>query len=155
MKYDVEQILSDLETIFKTYFNNKIIALNTEKSDSITLEQINLNAYFMDMDDAAINYDPFILFEISDLNSDGIGPGTSKNITVNFALVLNDNGQDQFIVKRMLRYQRCMEEIIEDNFQSLKCDILKIESLPVLSFQRANESLRYKIVGININSSIS
>lgn len=156
MAYDAETLLSDIQTVLSDNLNTKITAINTEKNDTITLGSVASGAYFMDMDDHAANFDPIVLYSVADVESEGIGPATKKVYTVNVCLILNDNGQDMNIVKRMLRYGRCLEEVIENNFyQKRAWDDFKIESLPVLGFQKSGTSLRYKIVGLNIISSIA
>lgn len=152
-KYDVETLVSDIETLIKNNIGAKITAINSEKSDSITLKTPPANAFFPDLDDKAANYDPIILTAEANIQTDGIGPNTAEIVTVNVTLLLNDNSQDLFIQKRMQRYRRVLKEIIEDNFFYKRGHgQLRIESLPILDFIRQDRSLRYKVTGINVIS---
>lgn len=154
--YDPESLLIDIENIVKNNLNTKITAINTEKGDSITLASIDSSAYILDIDLKSVNYNPFILTSIVDIESNGIGSATSKIITINVALIHSDNGQDSAIVKRMLRYGRALSEIFEENFyQKRVTGILKIQNLPILSFQKSNSSLVYKVVGLDIISGLT
>ena len=154
--YDEERLLTDIENLFKNNFATKIAAINSEKSDSITLVTVDsTNGYFADMNDKSANYNPIILTAITDQTSESNGAATLRTITVNVALILSDDIGDANILKRMLRYGRAMREIVEDKFFNLRSvDIFKIESLPVLSFQKSGQSEVYKVVGINIITSI-
>lgn len=153
-RFDEENLLSNLETILKNNLNNKITAINTEKNDTITLAQINSDAYQMDVEDKISNYDPYIIYMITEQTTDKRGPATAENIVINIALIVTDNGSDLSIVKRMLRYRRCLKEVIEDNYRKISLDEMIIESLPVLSFQKSGSSYSSKIVGINIITTI-
>ena len=156
MKFDEELLLLNLETIIKANLNTKIAALNTEKNDTISLATVNNSAYIMDVNDKEVNYNPYIIYMISEQTSEARGPVTIENIIINVALIHSDNGLDPYIVKRMLRYRRCLKEVIEENFRSISpCDSVTIESLPVLSFQKSNSSYSSKVVGINIITSIA
>lgn len=155
MKFDEEQLLLNIETTLKNLFNTKVAEINTEKNDSITLATINNGAFIMDADDREVNYDPYILYMIIDQTSEGRGPTTSETIVVNIALIHTDNGLDPSVVRRMLRYRRALREVIEENFQKINpCGQCSIESLPLLSFQKASTSIASKVVGINIVTSI-
>jgi len=152
--YDEESLLSDIETVLKNNLNTRIAAINTEKADSITLATIDSGAYFMDMDDRSANYNPIVVYTISSIETESIGHATARNIIVNIAIIVNDNG-DLSIVKRMLRYGRALREVFEQNFRYIRAlDNFKIQSLPVLGFQLRNNSQRYKIVGLDLETSI-
>lgn len=156
MKFDEEQLLLNLEATLKAKLNTKIASINAEKNDSIVLATISDNAFIMDSDDKESNYNPYIIYMITDQTSESRGPGTSENLVINIALVFSDSGQDKSIVRRMLRYRRCLREVIEENFRKISpCDQATIESLPLLSFQRSSSSMMSKVVGINIITSIS
>lgn len=156
LKYDVETFWEDIETIIKNNIGAKITSINLEKNDTITLATPAILAFFHDMDDEAANYDPLVLTGLVSNQSIGIGPETCETAVINAAIIINDNGQDLFITKRMLRYQRCLKEIIEANFYSQRSyGKLKIESLPILEFTKKDTSERYKMASINIISSFA
>src|SRR5687768_5557582 len=111
MSYDIESILVDVQALISANLNAKITAINTEKNDSITLRSIDSSAYFMDMDDQSANFDPIVLYAVTGIDGEGIGPVTSKIVTINVAIILSDDGHDMSIIKRMLRYGRALEEV--------------------------------------------
>lgn len=155
-KYDVESLITDIQSVLSSNLNTKLSTIDTEKNDGMTLTTVASAAYFLDMDDKAANFNPIVLIGESENIGEGIGPATSEKVTIQVALILNDNGTDLNIVKRMLRYRRALKEVIEDNFyKNRRCDYLQVKSLPVLDFLRSGESLRYKIAGIEIIASIS
>jgi hypothetical protein len=152
--YDEESLLVDIETLLKNNLNTRITALNTEKADSITLAQVDSNAYFMDMDDRHANYSPVVIYTISGIDTESIASSSLRTITINIAIIINDNG-DLDIVKRMMRYGRALREVFEMNFKYIRAvSDFKISSLPVLSFQLRNTSERYKIVGLDLETCI-
>lgn len=154
-RFDEEVLLNNLETVLKANLNTKITAINSEKSDSITLTAIDNNAYQLDTDDKISNYNPYIIYMISEQTTEARGSATAENIVINIALIVTDNGNDLNIVKKMLRYRRCLKEVIEDNYRKISyCDSVIIESLPILSFQKSSNSHVSKICGINIITTI-
>lgn len=151
LKYDAERFLTDVEGLFKSYLNAKITSINTEKNDTVILDQVDSNAYFHDMDEKAANYSPVFLTQISNIQTNGIGPTSSQIITIDASLIFFDGNQDAFITNRMLRYQRCMKEVIEDNFYGkIYPSVIKIDQLQILSFVKSGTSLWFKMATINI-----
>jgi hypothetical protein len=70
MKYDLENLLDDIETVLKTNLNTKITQLNTEKSDAIVLRSVPSQAYFFEtLDQRVANYNPFILYGIEEIET--------------------------------------------------------------------------------------
>lgn len=156
MIYDLETLLSDIKSIMTSNLNTKLTSITNEKDDLIVLKPVSSSAYLEDMDDKFANYDPFILTYITNIDTEGIGYQTSKTVTVNVALVLSDDGLKGDILHRMLRYGRALEEIFEENWRNKGAvGTFKIESLPVLSFQRSDNSERYKVVGLNLITSFA
>mgnify|MGYP003661754413 FL=1 len=69
MAYDLESLMSDVETIMTTNLNTKIGDINTEKADSITLLTIDSAAYFMqDLDHESLNFNPFVFYSVEDID---------------------------------------------------------------------------------------
>lgn len=157
-KYDIETLWTDIETLIKTNLAAKITSLNAEKNDSATILPLvtpAAGAYFNDLDETAAFFNPIILTMLSNVQSSPQGGATAKTVTVNVSVLLEDTGQDVHIWKRMLRYQRCFEEIVEDNFKANRgFGDLQVEHLPVVTFLMKDTSKRYKIAGIDIVSTI-
>ena len=156
MSYDLESILTDVLAVMTDNLNTKITAINTEKNDSITIGQVSSSSYFLDLDSKSSNHDPVVLYGIADVQNEAIGPATSKIVTIGVSIIKNDNGINPNIVKQMLRYGRALEEIFQDKFKNKRAwGDFKVDVLPVLSFLRSDVSQRYKIVGINIITTLA
>lgn len=155
-KYDLELLCSDLESLLISNLNTKIGVVNTEKNDTITLKTVDDSAYFFqELNGKQVNYNPFVLYGIEGSTSLAERGGTIEMVTISVIIVIEDDGQDIAIMKRMLRYRRCLKEIIQDNFLlATNSNSLKIQSLVPVAFQGINSSENYRAVGINIMSTI-
>lgn len=149
--YDIDSWIDDFETFIKANLNTYITQVNTEKSDSL-LKTIDSNAYFFQtMNDRVANYDPFIFYGISDLESIGIGPQLSEKYMIDLIVVLTDTGQDLLTGKKLLRYNRALKEMIKKSWDIIgKGMKLKISSLVPVAFKLANSSNEYRAIGITI-----
>lgn len=156
-KYDVETFFADLETFMKANLNTKIAAINTEKSDSITLATVADEAYFFQsLDERVANYNPIIFYGLtSDVESDGIGPYTSKKLKVNVTIIVNDQNLAS-LGKRYLRYNRALEEIFLENWdRAVNNGIkLKVTSPVLIDFTLLNDSQPYRVVGVELEANI-
>jgi hypothetical protein len=101
MAYDIEGLLTNIETILKANLNTKITAINSEKNDSIVLDSVLDASYQYDMDDKEANYNPFMLIYPIPEDSEGIGPCTSETIIINVNLIHTDSGNDINILLRL------------------------------------------------------
>lgn len=157
MTFDIETFLSELETYLKANLNTKITAINTEKGDSPQLASINSDAYFlMTMDEAVANYDPFVYYGIQDIVSDGIGPGTAKAYTVVVALLFADSASDQLNGKRVLRYSRALNEVIDEKYAEISYSVkTKVKSLVPISLSLIDTTNNYRAVGVEIEVTIA
>lgn len=155
-KYDVELLLADIEALMVSNLNAKITLLNTEKSDTITLDLINTSAYFLqELNGKQINYNPFILYGIESSQPMSQQGGSLELVTISVVIVIEDEGEDTAITKRMLRYRRCLKEVFEETFHlATNSRILQIQSLVPVAFQGLNSSANYRAVGVNIKSSV-
>ena len=156
MAYDLESLMSDVETIMTTNLNTKIGDINTEKADSITLLTIDSAAYFMqDLDHESLNFNPFVFYSVEDIDGTGFGPNTPQEFLINVILVLADQSGLTDVSTRMFRYSRALKEIFEENF-SIKSNsnFISINVLAPVPLTSLNEAMEFRAIGIQIKSSI-
>lgn len=157
IKYDVEDLLADIQGLMADNLNTKIAAVDADKSSSLSLKTVNASAYFLQtLNDKATNYDPFIIYGVDDVEADGRGPCTIERIKMSVVLVLADNGQDINIAKRMFRYRRALLEIFQDNWflvnNSIKLRVAP--SIPV-PLTQINSDHRFQAVGLMIDADLA
>jgi hypothetical protein len=152
MKHDPETYLLAIETFLKANLNTEIANLNTEKNDSITLMTIVSDAYFLQtLNDTVANYNPHILIGLDDIGSSGIGPGTVKTLTFSIIIILEDRGEDLLIGRRMLRYGRVLEDLLNRSFNKIiPHATFKINSLVPIAITSVNSNDPYRAVGAQI-----
>jgi hypothetical protein len=152
MKYDPETYLLAIETFLKANLNTEITALNTEKNDSISLKSISTDAYFLQtLNDTVANYNPHILIGLDDIGGSGIGPGTLKTLTFSIIIILEDRGEDLFIGRRMLRYGRVLEDLLNRSFNKIiPHATFIINSLVPIAITTVNSNDPYRAVGAQV-----
>jgi len=130
----------------------KITAINSEKADSITLESVPNTSYFNSSGEQILNADPFIYYGITDLATNSNGGATALEVTLNFEVVFNNTNSGNTLEK-VLRYSRCLREVIQEKFKSGKHSGLKVSEL-VPANAPLNEGADFKVGGIKIVSTI-
>ena len=156
MKFDLECFFDNLEQFLKDNLNTRINAIDVEKNSGWTTENVDPEAYvFQSLDNLPVNFDPILFYGISQMPSKGIGPATAKNPRIEISVIKTDD-ESKTIGKKLLRYQRALEEIFEENFYKINNVRPKIEvsSLQPISFQMQNSSNQFKAIGIEIELSI-
>lgn len=152
MIYDSEEYLLAIQSFLQANLNTEIGNLNTEKNDSIVLKTISTDAYFIQtLNDTVANYNPHILISLDDIGGNGIGPGTLKTLTFSLIIILEDRGEDLFIGRRMLRYGRVLEDILNRSFNKIiPHATFKINSLVPIAITSVNSNDPYRAVGAQI-----
>lgn len=156
-RFDLENLIDAIETRVKADLNARITTINSEKNDTISLKTIDANAYvFQELNGKVLNYNPFIMTAIEDIQSAGIGPDTLKTVTLSCVVILTDTGEDVAIGKRVLRYGRALEECFHANWSAIPHAVnLKIQSLTPVQFTALNSSEIYRAVGVSIQAPIA
>lgn len=162
MKFDLECFVDSVEVFLKSKLNDRILLIDAEKNlnkpveDHIITEAVNECAYvFQSLDNLALNFDPILFYGVAQVPSKGIGPATAKNPKIEISVIKQDSSlgeENKVIGKQLLRYQRALEEIFEENFYKINSVRPKIEvsSLQPISFQMQNSSDQFKAIGIEI-----
>jgi len=157
MKYDVEKFCADLKTVLAANMNAKLLQIDAEKADAITLKPVDANAYFFqELNGNTANYDPYVLYSIEDMGSTGLGPVTVERPVVHFVVVLADTGQDATgIAARMLRYQRALKEIFEEHWAENGNGIkLEISSMVPVQFSLMNSANPFRAIGVAVTGQL-
>lgn len=158
MKYDLENILDDVKTCMTTYLNTKIVAINTEKNDTITLKQVPAEGYFMQtLDERYSNFNPFVFFGISaGIEAEGIGPAVSKVIPI-FITIINFDQNEADIARRYLRYNRALEEIFLENWDKISNNgtKIKVRSPVPIDFTLLNNSDPFRAIGTELEVTVA
>jgi hypothetical protein len=115
--------------------------------------------YFLhSMDQAIANFSPFIMYGITDIQSPGdINQGYTPSIVeVAVIIVVDDEGIDVNITKRMFRYGRALKEVFEENFDSAVNGAVKLQVLSQvpINLQLLNDSNKQKAVGVLLRASM-
>lgn len=155
-KFDLECFLDNLEEHIKNKLNDKIDEIDTEKDSGWTTEHVDPDAYiFQSLDNMPVNFDPILFYGVSKMPSKGIGPATAKNPQIEISVIKTDD-DSKTIGKKLLRYQRALEEIFEENFYKINSVRPKIEisSLQPISFRLQNSGEQFRAIGIEIELSI-
>lgn len=152
-RYDLENFFDDMETFIKANLNTKIAELDAEKDDDITLKQIKTGAYFIQsLDERSVSFDPYCIFGIVNLEPIPTDGWTADGVTMQVVIVVADPGTGD-ILKRVLRYQRALREIFEQNWEKfnkrLKLNVSK--TIPV-ELTQVNTGNRYQAIGVNIET---
>ena len=162
MKFDLECFFDNLELFLKDKLNPQIVLIDAEKNankaiaDQWTTEPVDNEAYvYQSLDQMPVNFDPILYYGISQMPSNGIGPATAKNPIIEISIIKTDD-ESKTIGRKLLRYQRALEEIFEENFYKINSVRPKIEvsSLQPVAFKDQNSSNRFKAIGIEIELSI-
>jgi hypothetical protein len=151
-KYDIESYLADILAKMQSKLPAKITEINAEKADSIQLLPVANESYFNNANDQVFNVDPFIYYGIVDLTANASGNKTALQISVNFEVVFNNSNCEGTLTK-VLRYSRCLREVVQESFKSGRHTNLKVtELLPANA--SLNEGADFKVGGITVVSTI-
>lgn len=151
MKHDFEEILENIKTIMTDDFNTKLSSITTEKGDALVLPEVVTNAYFLQgLDESIVNFDPFIVYGIVDIETTSLGHTSAEKILISAVIVLADNGRDE-INKIMFRYSRALKEIFEEGWQIVASSTrINVTRTTVVPFESNDSSITYKATGIEI-----
>lgn len=149
-KYDLETLMTDIKSCYQANMPAKIAELNTEKNDAISLSVPADGSYVMQsMDGASANWNPFMFIGIVDLVGEPTTGYSDMKPSVAVLAVIEDDGQDVEIWKRLFRYHRAIREIAESNFDFLPGhSTLGIKSQVPVELALVNGSFRHKAMGV-------
>jgi hypothetical protein len=153
-KYDIESFITDIITLVQDNLASKINSINTEKNDGYSISTIDTTSYFDDITDQVLNVNPFIYYTPVEITTEMVGPKINTKITLAISVVFDNNNQDGTI-KKVLRYTRCLREIIQENYKKFGY----MSRLNVVEFAptniQLNEGSFFKMGGIQVVGHIS
>ena len=156
-KVDAEVLLDKLKTFIKENIGTIISDINSEKNDSIVMSAPHANAYVeLSMDNAILNYDPFIFIYVEPLPSIINGPRVQKDIK--FEVVLFKAKESGITSDSImgLRYMRAMEELgIAAWDKVFKGFHYNIETMTPIDVQLVNSTKWHSVYGISLTVSLS
>lgn len=155
-KLDLECWVDNIEAFLKAHLNSKLVQIDTEKNSGWTTEPVSDEAYiFQSLDNLVVNFDPMLFYGISSVTGESIESANGKIVTVEVTVIKYDN-EDKNIGKKLLRYQRALEEIFQENYIKINSvrQKTKVSSLQPVSFELQNSSDRFKAIGIEMEFSM-
>jgi hypothetical protein len=155
--FDLEKLLVDLDAYFKANLNARITAINTEKNDTITLEQINAGAFIL-WSNETVNksYDRFILIQPLDVVSNVNGPYVSEQYSIEVLMFLQENYNRIDSWKEVLRYWRAIKEVALKSWDKVAVGIQgDVTSLAPIAFSDNQSSTPLKVFGVRIDFTIA
>jgi hypothetical protein len=156
MKHDIETVCAEIKTVMLDHLNTKLLALDAEKADGVTLAPVDPEAYFFQsLNGRTTNYNPFIFFAIDEIAGVGGDSYTETELSVDVLAVLVDDGQEVDISARMLRYGRALREIFEENWQLPESGVKLIVSSQVpVSVQLLNSPEIHRVIGVKLRAKL-
>ena len=147
-KYDVESFVNDILSLIQAGLPGKITAINAEKADTNSIDNIPVGAYYDNMGNQVVNS------TIVGIISNTVGSSTSSEVTLAFSVIFNNLNQ-QGTIQKVLRYTRCLKEVVMDSFDNNSHHSnLKITEFTPLDIEM-NKGSDFKIGGIQITATIS
>lgn len=155
-KIDPEVMIFLIADHAKAIINSKITAINEEKDDGITLDEIKDSAwFFQSLDDGNHNFDPFILYFIDDMTANGAGNQIARKIVLEFDIFLI-NDQNENFQRKILRYQRALEETLLSAWGKVgPTYALEVQALTPIDVKMQNSTNAHKVFGVTIEFEIA
>ena len=157
--FDLESLLTIIETYIKANLNDKITKINAEKaslgfSPNLDAPLIKDDAFFLTLDDRVSNFNPYIYYGIGPSSVDAIRGKAAKRPVVFMYVIHNAiSGDDAY--KRMLRYIRALEEVMDDmSGETELCD-LELSTLTPADIQDLDTSAFHKVAGVEVTTTIA
>jgi len=156
MKHDLEFLIDQVEQILKDNINVKLNAIDIEKADGISLKKIDECAYFkQELDSRTVNFNPFVLMFIKDIQGEGLGPATLQLVTLTVLICLTDQNPEDSIYRQVVRYHRALKEVFEDHFTEIEsASRITVTTLRPDYLQLLNSARMHRAVGVDITMGI-
>lgn len=172
-KYDLENLLSDINRLLVANINATIDAVEAEKVaqglPASSIEHIDLttsttnpsgyNGLFeQSWSPANLNVKNAIFYGVEDIQTQGIGPASVQTVKAFVEIIHTDSGNDILGLKRLARYSRAIKDIFESNFDRfpLTSNKIKIETVRPISFKlETDSSEEIRVGGVSITMAIA
>lgn len=156
-KFDEEEFYDYCVNLVKDNIGAKITALNAEKADAITLETPGASDYIFDFSVKSATPDFFIYYTMLDaVPLDTVGNQSSIECNILFYFAFIDFEENDYSIRKGMRYTRALREIFLDNFNN-NHQISDFEIFQVFpqSAQFQNTKKWYKVGGVEIKGVIT
>lgn len=156
IKYDIEQMLDDIEVLLKAHLSAKLDEIEAQKTalgKPVGLPHIDDKAYTQQTwSDKMLQYPFSIFYGLEDVQSQGANSDTLENYKIFVEIVLVDGGNDDFGLPRLHRYTRAIKEVFEENFDELPWgNKSNIETVRPISFKLEEDSSEeIRVGGVSI-----
>lgn len=159
--FDLEDLMDHIVATLKAGMAAKLLELDSEKNDGITLACPPADAegyHFQDLNGRQVNADPFVLVTFNGLagNPEESWPSATKTrAQVCVAIAWSDQGEDLSGSRRTLRYLRALTELVEEAFDSApQAGKLVIEDQNVIPVQLLNSVQNHRATGVLIRADL-
>lgn len=164
IQYDEEQMIRDIETLYKAELNNEIDLINTEKGEvpgnTLFLEQIASDKYIFETLDSRVNNFKgfFILYGLVDTPvAEAQFNNFVDGVTVTFQVATFDKGEKERsnTMYKLLRYRRALKQVIMNSTDLFRgYAIPLVASLKPDAFPYSNKKVILTI-GLDIKASVT
>lgn len=154
--YDIESLVFDIDATLRANINTEINAINTEKADGITIDDITTNAFAVQsLDENIDNFPNFVFTEVQETPAIPIGPQTGMEFRILTLVIASGTENELQSSRRMFRYGRALKQCIEKHWASSNKlgTKVKIEQIPPQDYLSLNASKKFKTVGLLISGS--
>lgn len=163
-KYDAENLLAGIRSILSAKLNDAIAAVEAEKiaqglpATNIAPIDVNEGYFEQTWSFANFNVKQGVYYGIEDMQAKGVGPATQVTYKVFIEIVFADGGNDKLGLKRLHRYTRAIQDVMEDNYDQLPVNSgkINIETIRPISFKlEADSSEEIRVGGVSITMAIA
>ena len=153
-KYDVETYLTDLKSIFQSNLNNRITAINAEKT-GLQIPLIPDEAWYFNHIPEVWSYNQFVVWGLNGISLSSSQPGAAiQTVDAFIEVAVQDKGQkvNEQVIYQLLRYSRSLLEVATKNHDRIQgYGNLQLESLSPSLVDISGKRLR--MAGINLTAS--
>lgn len=153
---DTEQVLRDMETLFKAKLNDAIDEINAEKSD-FTIPNIDDKAWYFLHLPRVFSYKQWVTWSLEPIEpTDRQSNNMKRTLKVTFEVVKPDAGEKhtENVIWQLLRYTRALEKVSNENADALRgVARLTVENLLPQTILFGGKILR--TAGVRIQTSLS
>lgn len=156
MIYDIESYLLAIRDFCVSNLNTQVSSLNSEKSDTLVLKEIDSAAYFITtMNNRVANFNPYVLIGITNIVGQSSGPAVVKELTFGVSILLQDSmeltSEDLNAGVRILRYLRVLEDLFNNGFNKILPHAkFRVNSLVPIAVTAPNSNDPYLAAGVEL-----
>lgn len=151
MRYDIEDFLTDVGTLLRDDFNSKVLEINAEKADTVSLKTVEPKAiYFQGLDEKIINYSPALFYAVSGgAVNETHGSGCLIEYDVDVYVLFTDPRHQNF-EKMLLRYHSVLLTLFNEKWLNYSRRKAEIKSVDPAGFAQLNETQVIRASGITL-----